>query len=166
MNRFIVDYHPEAIAKALCDQHVVKMPLEEAQMLCTSLWHHAPEYAEKHELYKPVHQKHPCTLWAMETRANFKFAYNLYESMLREYTHRYGKQHGAGKHLIAILRGSPHIPDGKLTPHPQCFSGHDDCKTDEKYPIQAYRAFYKRDKMGFARWNKNRAMPEWLQAVA
>ena len=34
MNRFIVDYHPEAIAKALCDQHVVKMPLEEAQMLC------------------------------------------------------------------------------------------------------------------------------------
>jgi hypothetical protein len=28
------------------------------------------------------------------------------------------------------------------------------------------RAFYKRDKMGFARWNKNRAMPEWLQAVA
>ena len=27
MNRFIVDYHPDAIAKALCDQHVVKMPL-------------------------------------------------------------------------------------------------------------------------------------------
>ena len=36
MNRFIVDYHPDAIAKALCDQHVVKMPLEEAQMLCTA----------------------------------------------------------------------------------------------------------------------------------
>ena len=166
MNRFIVDHYPADIAKALCDQHVVKMPLEEAQMLCTSLWHHAPEYAEKHELYKPVHQKHPCTLWAMKTRANFKFAYNLYESMLREYTHRYGKQHGAGKHLIAIFRGSPHIPDGKLTTHPQCFSGHDDLKTDELYPIKAYRAFYKRDKMSFARWNKNRAMPEWLQAVA
>ena len=46
MNRFLIDHHPDAIAKQLCDQHIVKMPLEEAQMLCTSLWHHAPDYAE------------------------------------------------------------------------------------------------------------------------
>jgi hypothetical protein len=166
MNRFIVDYHPDAIAKALCDQHVVKMPLEEAQMLCTSLWHHAPEYAEENELYKPVHQKHPCTLWAMETRANYAFAWLTYQSMLNEYTHRYGKNHGAGKHALALFKGTKYIPEGSMTPHPQCFSGHDDCKTEENYPVEAYRAFYKRDKMGFARWNKNRAMPEWLQAVA
>ena len=166
MNRFIVDHEPDAIAQSLCDQHVVKMPLEEAQMLCTSLWHHAPEYAEKHELYKPVHQKHPCTLWAMETRANYMYAVKLYQAMLQEYTYRYGKNHGAGKHSMPIYTGAVHIPEGELTPHPQCFSGHDDLKTDEDYPINAYRAFYKRDKMGFARWNKNRAMPEWLQAVA
>ena len=102
MNRFILYHHPTDIAQSLCDQHVVKMPLEEAQMLCTALWHHRPEYAERRGLYKPVHQKHPCT-------------------------------------------------------------GHDDLKTDEKWPIRAYRQFYKRDKMSFARWNKNRAMPEWLQ---
>ena len=124
MNRFIVDHEPDTIAQALCDQHVVKMPLEEAQMLCTALWHHRPEYAERRGLYKPVHQKHPCTLWAMETNANYRFAW--------------------------------------LTPHPQCFSGHDDCKTDEDYPINAYRAFYKRDKVSFARWRKNRDMPEWF----
>ena len=100
MNRFLIDYSPETIAQALCDQHVVKMPLEEAQMLCTALWHYAPEYAED-----------------------------------------------------------------RLTPHPQCFSGHDDLKTDEDYPIKAYRAFYQRDKMDFARWNKNRAMPAWLQTT-
>ena len=46
MNRFIIEHHPDAIAKSLCDQHIVKMPLEEAQMLCTALWHHDPEYAE------------------------------------------------------------------------------------------------------------------------
>jgi len=166
MNRFIVDHHPDAIAKALCDQHVVKMPLEEAQMLCTALWHHAPEYAEENELYKPVHQKHPCTLWAMETRINYAFAWLLYQCMLYEYTNRYGKKHGAGKHALALLKGTPHIPEGELTPHPQCFSGHDDCKTDEDYPINAYRAFYMRDKMGFARWNKNRAMPEWIPKLS
>ena len=57
------------------------------------------------------------------------------------------------------------IPQGRKTPHPQCFSGHDDLKTDENWPIRAYRAFYQRDKMDFARWNKNRAMPEWLQTT-
>ena len=78
MNRFIIEKTPFEISKSLCDQHVVKMPLEEAQMLCTALWHHAPEFAEEKNLYKPVHQKHPCTLWAMETRANYEFAFNLY----------------------------------------------------------------------------------------
>ena len=61
MNRFLIDHHPDAIAKSLCDQHIVKMPLEEAQMLCTAVWHHRPDIAEKYGLYKPVHQKHPCT---------------------------------------------------------------------------------------------------------
>ena len=37
MNRFIVDEDPVIIAESLCDQHIVKMPLEEAQMLCTAL---------------------------------------------------------------------------------------------------------------------------------
>ena len=51
MNRFIIDYDVKSIAESLCDQHIVKMPLEEAQMLCTALWHHAPDYAEENNLY-------------------------------------------------------------------------------------------------------------------
>ena len=31
MNRFIIEFNVEDIAKSLCDQHIVKMPLEEAQ---------------------------------------------------------------------------------------------------------------------------------------
>ena len=165
MNRFIVDYDVINIAQSLCDQHIVKMPLEEAQMLCTALWHHAPDYAEKHNLYKPVHQKHPCTLWAMETQSNYLFAWCLYDAMLDEYTKRYDRKHGCAKHYDALLNGMVYIPEGDRTPHPQCFSGHDDLKTEEHWPIKAYRAFYQRDKMDFARWNKNRAMPEWLQTT-
>ena len=81
--------------------------------------------------------------------------------MLQEYTYRYGKNHGAGKHSM-LSSWCSHIPEGELTPHPQCFSGHDDLKTDEDYPINAYRAFYKRDKVSFARWNKNRVKPDWF----
>jgi len=65
-----------------------------------------------------------------------------------------------------VLAAKYFIPDGELTPHPQCFSGHDDCKTDEDWPIVAYRAFYKVDKMRFARYNKGRNMPEWMKECA
>jgi len=162
VNRFLIDHHPDAIAKSLCDQHIVKMPLEEAQMLCTAVWHHATNYAEQWGLYKPVHMKHPCTVWAMKTRANYTFALNLYAAMLDEYTYRYGKTHGAMKHYEALSDARTLIPEGKLTPHPQCLSGHDDLKTDERYPIVAYRAFYVVDKLRFARYNRGREMPAWL----
>ena len=165
MNRFIIEDSVDAIAKSLCDQHIVKMPLEEAQMLCTTLWTHAPDYAEQYNLYKPVHQKHPCTLWAMECRMNYEYAFSLYDAMLREYTHRYGKHHGAGKHYRALKAGSCFLPDWTnfVTPHPQCFSGLDHLKTDENWPIQAYRAFYRVDKTKFARYNKGRNMPQWMK---
>ena len=162
MNRFIIEKTPQEIAKSLCDQHVVKMPLEEAQMLCTTLWHHAPEYAEENDLYKPVHQKHPCTLWAMECRMNYMWATNLYVAMLLEYTARYKKEHGATKHFKSLWDGRMYLPDGKMTPHPQCFSGHDDLKTDEFFPIEAYRKFYIVDKSRFARYNYTQK-PHWMK---
>ena len=54
-----------------------------------------------------------------------------------------------------------YIPMGKLTQHPQCFSGLDELKTDEFYPIEAYRKFYIADKLDFARY-KYTTRPSWL----
>ena len=54
------------------------------------------------------------------------------------------------------------LPDGKMTQHPQCFSGHDELKTDENFPIEAYRAFYRVDKLRFARY-KYTQKPQWLE---
>ena len=165
MNRFIIDNHPDAIAKQLCDQHIVKMPLEEAQMLCTALRFHAPDYAERRGIYKKAYSKHPCTLWAMETRANYNFATRLYVAMLDEYRYRYGKEHGAGKHLNSIIEGERYIPEGDLTRHPQCFSGHDECKTDEAWPVIAYRSFYVTKIESFKRpmsYRKGREIPKWI----
>jgi len=117
----------------------------------------------------------------MDNQRNYAFAWRLYDAMLREYTHRYGKEHGAGKHREALkslrfiapimpttgepffFRNEPLHPYTGLTAHPQCFSGHDDCKTDEDWPIMAYRAFYKVDKSAFARYNKGRQMPQWMK---
>ena len=52
-----------------------------------------------------------------------------------------------------------------MTKHPQCFSGHDELKTDEFYPIKAYRAFYNVDKARFARYRYTQ-QPTWMKGVA
>jgi hypothetical protein len=56
------------------------------------------------------------------------------------------------------------IPKGQITQHPQCFSGLDELKTDEFYPIKAYRAFYNVDKARFARY-KYTERPTWFKEV-
>lgn len=60
MNIFIVHEDPIIAAGMLCDQHVVKMPIEAAQMLCglmTDLGIRAPWRLGD------THHKHPCFLW-------------------------------------------------------------------------------------------------------
>ena len=161
MNRFIIETSTNRIAKSLCDQHIVKMPIEEAQMLCTALWHISPNYAKAKNLYKPVHQKHPCTLWAMETKSNYAFAFSLYKEMLLEYESRYGRLHGAGKHFFSLRDGIAFLPDGNITKHPQCFGKYTHLKTNEDFPIFAYRNFYIADKLNFARWRYTQK-PHWL----
>lgn len=64
MNIFILSYDPEEAALMQCDQHIVKMPLETAQMLCTA-------YPIEIAPYGRTHFNHPCNLWIRESRANY-----------------------------------------------------------------------------------------------
>jgi hypothetical protein len=108
---------------------------------------------------------HPCTLWAKRNRSNYTFAWQLYHAMLQEYTNRYGKIHGASKHQDVLLTARRYMPwsrAGGTTRHPQCFSGLDELKTDEFYPLKAYRQFYIVDKARFARYNNGRDKPSWF----
>jgi hypothetical protein len=56
MNIFFLDTDPEAAAVMQCDKHIVKMPLETAQMLC-AVYHRYGEPAP----YKLTHANHPST---------------------------------------------------------------------------------------------------------
>ena len=70
------------------------------------------------------------------------------------------------RHFDALVEAEKFIPDTTnfLTPHPQCFGPNNDhLKTDENWPIAAYRAFYRVDKMKFARYEKGRKMPHWME---
>ena len=162
MNRFIINYSPDLIARDLCDKHVVKMPLEEAQMLCTTLRLHAPEYAKHTNLYRAVHQKHPCTIWAGQSRANYEFSLEMFRWMCKEYTHRYGKTHASWRLWDALVEGAEFVPDGLLTPHPECFSEHTDLKSGNAWPLESYRKFYMTKQRRFKMVWTNRPVPEWF----
>jgi len=86
---FILDKDPKKAAKMHCDKHVVKMPLEAAQILSTVQHIYNSIYAEK--CYKKTHEKHPCVIWASKTRENYFWAFELYKELLKEYTYRYQK---------------------------------------------------------------------------
>lgn len=158
MNRFVLSTDPVLAASQHCDKHVVKMIVEEAQMLCTV---HRRYGSTDDRLYQATHAKHPCTLWAGETTANYRWAYLLLVALCHEYTFRYGKTH-ATERLLSVLSTPPAgLPDGDLTPFPQAMP--DELRGPDA--VTAYRNYYTRDKARFARWTRRRT-PAWWPEIA
>jgi hypothetical protein len=175
MNRFILDENPVVAAQYHCDKHVVKMILEEAQMLCTA--HRiidGNEYVDASSgrkikrwrlnddrevlLYKATHVGHPCTQWVMESNNNYNWAVVLFLALLNEYAVRYGKVHKC-QGMVDLLKNPPqNIRVGHLTQFPQAMP--DDCKQEN--PIDGYRDYYINHKARFAKWT-NREIPEWFK---
>jgi hypothetical protein len=176
MNRFILDKDPITAAQQHCDKHVVKMILEEAQMLSTAhriidgievagksktgrnvkRWKLEDE--RDNSLYQATHVNHPCTQWSMQTNNNYKWSVGLLEALLNEYTYRYGKKHKCGE-LFDMLTILPrNIPFGPLTEFPQAMP--DECKRAD--PVDGYRDYYINHKARFAKWT-NRLTPDWFK---
>ena len=182
MNRFILSKDPGIAGLMHCDKHVVKMILEEAQMLSTAHrildgtmviqerqvegtnkvrkikhWVHPDPDMDK-VLYRATHINHPCAIWSRVCRDNYLWGYELLESLCEEYTHRYGKKHATEGKLLKALSNAPHhIQYGQqLTEFPQAMP--DDCKRAD--PVEGYRQYYIQHKARFAKWT-NRVPPHW-----
>jgi hypothetical protein len=155
MNIFVLDTSTRQAAKMHCDKHVVKMPLETAQLLCTA---HQILDGYNGILYKATHIHHPCSVWVRESQANYIWLYMLFRDLAKEYTHRYGKQHLSWTKLEKLLQVPPkNIPQVEQTPFAQAMP--DDCKCDD--PVDAYRAYYNTHKQHLHNWSK-RPAPEWI----
>ena len=178
MNIFYLHEDPIQNAKWHIDKHIVKMATEYCQLLSTA--HRVldgeiylaktknnrnikrwllPDYRED-MLMKASHINHPSNIWARETSSNYIYLWKIYMSTLAEYTHRYGKKHGAGRASLTLMKAPKNIKQGKLTTLPQCMP--DNCKV-EGDTIQAYKNYYINEKYYFANW-KSRETPEWFHA--
>jgi hypothetical protein len=135
------------------DKHVVKMPLETAQILCTVHWqvgNQAP--------YKSTHKKHPCTIWAGQSIQNYMWLCELGLELCKEYTHRYAKTHKCEDIINWCIINTPNLPDAVITPYALAMP--DEYKTS-KDPIECYRNYYIGAKSHIHTW-KNRQKPYWI----
>jgi len=150
MNIFVLHREPRIAATMMCDKHVVKMILETAQMMCTivaSQGHETP--------YRSTHARHPCTLWAAQSIANWNWLVEHGMALCDEYTKRYNKVHKS--QYIIEWCASTHIdlPDIPQTPFAQAMPP----QYRSECAVTAYRAYYMGEKARFATWKTQ--TPDW-----
>mgnify|MGYP001185750575 CR=1 FL=1 len=175
MNIFVVDEHPTLAANQMIDKHVVKMILESGQMLSTAhrvldgdewtdyskngrrikRWRLSDE--REGRLWKASFVNHPCTRWVMESLSNYQWLSVHGLALAREYTRRYGRTHASESLMKYLVDNHPtNIADKGLTKFAQAMP--DEYKNEDA--VTAYRAYYKGEKSGFAKWTKV-PEPEW-----
>lgn len=156
MNIFAVHPNPKISARQLCDQHVVKMALESAQLLC-NVRHgqHLPAP------YRPFNPQHPCSIWAGESLENYEWLLDHALELCHEFERRFGKIHGCQKPIefCSSHRGQLRFSHVGQTDFRQCMPQIYQCEGDA---IQAYQNYYRGEKLRFARWNYS-AKPEWIK---
>jgi hypothetical protein len=153
MNIFYLDKNPRVASHYHLDKHVVKMPLETAQILCTVQWLNGNEAP-----YKPTHKKHPCTLWTNNSIENYKWVCELGIELCKEYTHRYNKTHKCEEIIRWCIDNTPKLPEIKTTEFALAMP---DEFIVEKDVVQSYRNYYKYGKKHLHSW-KNREIPTWI----
>lgn len=142
MNIFVTSACPKECAKFLDNKRVVKMCLETAQMLCTTL-----NLQGVTTPYKTTHKNHPCTLWVRSSTTNYNWAVKHFKALCDEYNRRYGKHHACSA-LLPLF-------ESHVTPSddPKDFVN---CTTHPDLPVfDAYKRLLQ-DK-----WVTDKRKPEW-----
>lgn len=180
MNIFVVDTSPVVSAQSLCDQHVVKMILESAQMLSTNIRILGTKpgiclSTTFPNIYKSTHQNHPSTVWARSAEG-FSWLLEHAEALCDEYTHRFGKQHKTTQVIAEVRAGLSFIDFQKTDAGnyaiairkeilPVCLvvdeHGLPDVPLTYRNYIKNYKRLFGSKRPRFAKWTK-RSKPSWF----
>jgi hypothetical protein len=155
MNIFPLSHDFTESVKFHVDSHVIKIPLECAQMMSTAC-HHA---GLQNVGYKSTHINHPTNKWVRECLENYKWMLEYSSALNEEYKYRYGKtvNHKAFDMILSLP--IPNLPVyGKNTDIPLCMPEH--CKIESDV-VASYRKYYLQEKRHLWKW-KNRPTPSWI----
>jgi hypothetical protein len=156
MNIFYINADPIVAAQELCDDHVRKMQIESAQMLCTAHWAVGSEAP-----YKRAHFNHPSTKWTRESIQHYRWLVKHGLEVCYEFNKRYGKRHKTQDVIEWCRDNEPSIPDAGFTPPPQAMP--EEYKNEDT--IEAYKTYYIQDKVKIKKlnWNKLNNKPIWIK---
>jgi hypothetical protein len=157
LNIFRLSDCPAEAAAAHFDAHVVKMPLETAQILSTAVFNASGRVIG----YKPTHHKHPSTIWAGESRANFLWLTKLGKELCNEYNHRYDKVHKCLAAIELAEQYAEEIPDLPETPQKLAMPE----LLRLSHPVDSYRNYYLYGKIGVTKrvYYTRRRPPSWIE---
>ena len=166
------------------DKHIVKMPLEAAQLMCTTVWvdhvlGFVPRALNKEESkilnehkakikdlpleerplcqYLPMMYNHPCTIWTRSSLDNFEWVHCYANALNDEYHYRYGKQH---KSVVEVINKLPELKNTPRLGQTAFGMAMPDELKDAEDVIGSYRLYYHTDKATFAKWS-HRDKPYW-----
>ena len=158
MNIFYLSSCPRQAARDMCDQHIVKMPLETAQILSTahrvvdgtmvigqsSSGRKAKRWVlDKHDdkFYLAAHVNHPSTVWARQSKQHYQWLYEHFEALSLEFERRFKHNHKSWNKLKFFTSKAPqNIESSGFIEPPQCMP--DDCKRPSA--IEGYQVYYQR----------------------
>lgn len=177
MNIFYLDRNAKTCAEMHCNKHVVKMIIEYAQLMSTAhrvldgeeyidrtanghkikRWRMKDERCES-GLMKASHVNHPSNIWVRSSKENYYWLNEMWDHLLREYTHRYGKHHACGKYQDVLWQPPSNISDKYFTDPTPAMP--DECKIANN-SLASYHKYYIDKKVSFAKWTK-RERPAWF----
>lgn len=171
------------------DSHIIKIPLEAAQVIYTAQhvlrsgdeaddWlSEAPLNRSGHHGYAIVHRNNPISKWARQHIAHYLNVCYYGLALCQEYTYRFGRKHACHEHLEWLLHNPPPALVkccGRLS-NPPCampdvYKVEPESKSRPRhsgiwnlYVYQSYRRYYVGAKLQIrmAEWRK-RGRPEWV----
>lgn len=159
MQIFYLDTNLKHSVRYHVNKHVVKMPIESAQVLCTVL----RERGEADMSYKSVYRNHPITRWADSNMLNFHWL-NLYGlALCKEYRYRWNRVHATESVLANIYQFTMHyggIGSTFYNEPPMCVSA----RFKVLSLVNAYRAYYLATKSRLFEWSR-RPTPYWINEI-
>ena len=156
MNIFVLDYDIEKAARYHCDAHVVCMVKEYSQLLSSA---HFLSGSWNTSMTKPTHLRHPCLLWATESKENYQWLKQLYFELAWEYRLRYSRVHLSFSKHWEVLKKIPELPSLGLSEFALAMPEELKVKGNA---VQSYRNFYNVSKASFAKWKYPSETPPWF----
>jgi len=158
MNIFPLDRNFEISATYHVDSHVVKIPLECAQMMSTACHVNGIEAG-----YKASYINHPTTHWVRECIENWNWMKSYVEALNNEwrirFNHPASRNHKAYDTILALPTPNLRV-NGSITPIPLCMPDYCQIEGD---PFSSYRKYYILCKSHLAKWKFPRNIPVWFE---